>query len=282
MRVHLPAESRLLLLVALLLGILLSLGGPALATPVINLETEADWDAALGTTIFPVEDPYPALDYHYGTEYPDYIQVVPELYAYEDSETGLGDGLVMAWGDDTQDVPQVASWEYVYPVDPDLTGLTLKLSVNAPSVPALPPSILSVSLTLNDLAGGWASWAWNVGPAGPILPNTPYTVVIDPTNVGPQSGSSSFWASGVAGLAGPVFDEKITTTIVADELAVGPGGGPAFWATFPPVPVTGGAKAWNYWTGLQVQQIPEPSSIVLWSVIALAFGGIGWYRRRKS
>ena len=278
MRVHLPVESRLLFLVALLSGILVSLGGQALATPLFSLETEADWDAALGTTIGPVEDPYPALEYHYGTPGADFLQVPPDLYVYGDIESGgLGDGLMMSWGDPAGDpaMPQVASWEYVYEEDPDLTGTLLSLSVFAPA------GIMSVSLTLNDALGGWVSWDWNVGAAGPIFPGTPYTVVIDPTLIGPQSGSTSFAATDPTGLLGPAlpwFDVTKTISIVADELAVGPG----LWVTFPPAPVIGGSSPWNYWSGLQVQQIPEPSSIILWSLIVLAFGGFAWRRRRKA
>ena len=42
----------------------------------------------------------------------------------------------------------------------------------------------------------------------------------------------------------------------------------------------------GYWVGLDLtitaQPIPEPSSLIVWSLIALTFGGFGWWRRRKA
>ena len=250
----------------------LALAGLARASPLITLNTQGDWQAALGApTITPVSNYYDALGAHYGTLGTDFIQVTPELMALDNAQSGgLGDGLLMYWGDPTSDLDQVATWEYTYPSDPDLRGTTLTLSVNTPGVPPLAPGILSVSLTLNDLAGGWVSWDWNVGPGGPIFPGMPYTVVIDPTVLAPQSGSTSF------ALAPGGFNPAIATSIQADELSVGAAG----WAAFPPVPVVGGAKPWNYWTNLQVS-IPEPSIVVmLLSLAGMGALGYAWRRRR--
>ena len=33
---------------------------------------------------------------------------------------------------------------------------------------------------------------------------------------------------------------------------------------------------------LALTSVPEPSSIIIWSLIGLTFAGIGWWRRRKA
>jgi hypothetical protein len=153
----------------------------------------------------------------------------------------------------------VAAWEYTYPIDPDLTGKTLHLNVTPPT------GILAVSLTLNDLAGGWRSWTWNVAPV--LVPNFPNPITIDPTLAGPQAGSATFLQS-----AGPLFDVTQVVSIQVDELAVSS----AMWnTTFPTVPVIGGTQPWNYWSTLQV--VPEPTTLSL-----LAVGLLSLVRRRRA
>ena len=247
-----------------------------LATPYFSLDTFDDWDTALNDgRISPVESPYDAAAEHYGIEGEDYVFTTPELYVWEGdgSPETESPGLVMYWGDPAADpdLPQLASWEYTYPEDPNLTGTKLKLTV-------MPPlGIWSVSLTLNDAAGGWVSWDWNVntpgnplGP-GPINPGTPYTITIDPTILGPQAGSTSFALNPAAG-----FNPTTAISIQADELAAGAGA----WQQFPAVPVVGGQQPWNYWSSVSV--VPEPISSTLFLVGA---GTLGfrryWNKRRK-
>jgi hypothetical protein len=235
-------------LVVMSLSFLLAMPNHVFASPLFSLETFDDWDTALNDgRISPVLDPYPAADEHYGTEGIDYIFVPPDpLYIMEEIPEVSDAGLVMAWGDPAPanpDLPQLSAWEYVYDEDPNLVGKMLHLTVMAPL------GIWSVSLTLNDAAGGWISWDWNVntpgnplGP-GPINPGLPYSITIDPTVLGPQAGSTSFaLAPGIG------FNPAIVISIQADELAVGPAG----WTQFPPVPVTGGLQPWNYWSSLSV------------------------------
>ena len=106
------------------------------ASPLFSLDTQVDWQDALNSgTVKPVESSYPALD-HYGTEGLgfDYVLVTPTLQALTAAQSGgLGDGLQMEWGDDTDDIAQVAAWEYVYGADPDLTGTILSLLVTPPA-----------------------------------------------------------------------------------------------------------------------------------------------------
>ncbi len=224
--------------------------GQAQASPLFSLDTYADWNAAVGTTVAPVTEAYPALA-AYGTEGINYVYVTPQITAITAATSGQpDDGLLMSWGDTGADpsIPQVAAWEYTYPIDPDLTGKTLNLNVTPPT------GILAVSLTLNDQFGGWASWTWGVSPT--LIANAPNPIVIDPMIMGAQFGSATFMKSAA-------FDVTQVISIQADEMAVGS----ALWNTFPAGPPTAGTQPWNYWSTLSVT--PEPATICLISLGAL-------------
>jgi hypothetical protein len=227
------------------------LTGQAVASPLFSLDTYSEWDAAVGTTVAPVTEPYAALA-AYGTEGVDYVYAAPQITAMTALDSGLSDGLLMTWGDTGADptIPQVAAWEYTYDIDPDLTGTLLQLNVTPPT------GILAVSLTLNDQLGGWASWTWNVNPV--LIPNAPNPIIIDPTLMGPQAGSATF-------LQTAAFDVTKVISIQADELAVGING----WTSFPPGPPTTGTQPWNYWSTLTVVT-PEPGTVCLLGLGALA------------
>ena len=136
------------------------------ASPLFSLDTQADWQNALNSgKISEVTAKYDALD-HYGIEGIDYAVATATLSALNNAQSGgLGDGLQMEWGNDENDIAQVAAWEYTYDADPDLTGTILSLTVTPPA--SVPPVILSVSLTLTDTAFGSMSWFWDVIPPGP-------------------------------------------------------------------------------------------------------------------
>jgi hypothetical protein len=254
--------KKFILLSLLFVTAILLLPGQALASPLFSLDSADDWDTALGDgRIEPVLGLYPALTEHYGTEGVDFTYVTPELFVATAAESGQSDdGLVMHWGNDEVDLQQVAAWEYVYDLDPDLTGTLVNLTVMAPA------GILSVSLTLNDSvgAGGWASWVWSLPP---IVAGVPYSITIDPSIMLNQSGSTGFAQSVVP------YDLTKTISIQADELSIAPGAAGAAWTVFPPVPVVGGTTPWNYWSAMSVT--PEPATILL-----LGFGGL-LLRRRK-
>jgi hypothetical protein len=262
---------------AMFLAVLLFIPVQALAgSPLFSLDTYDDWLAA---PISPVLENYDAASAHYGVLGEDYLYTPPEpLYVYEgDGSPETSDaGLVMAWGNSDVDLPQLAAWEYVYPEDPNLVGTKLNLTVMPP------PGIWSVSLTLNDAAGGWVSWDWNVStpgnpfdPAGlgPITPGVPYSITIDPTILAPQAGSTSFAVAG--------FNPAIATTIQADELAANPGGPAApNWQQFPPVAIFPGGQPWNYWS--QVSVTPEPVSSILFVAGGATLGLRRFWKKRKT
>ena len=236
------------------------------ASPLFSLDTQAEWQTALGNgQVSAVSTPYAALD-HYGNAGVDYIQVIPSLQALDDTQSGMGDGLLMSWGDSNQNLPQVASWEYAYGVDPDLTGTKLSLGVTAPL------GLLSVSLTLTDTTGGFMSWFWDVLPPGPgpsgVFAGVPTTITIDPTSYAAQANSSVFTYSG--------FDHTKAISIIADELAPGPAG----WVSFPGSPVATGQPVWNYWTNLSVTAVPVPATV--WLFGSGLIGLIGIARRKKA
>ena len=130
----------------------------ASASPIFSINTQAEWQTALTSgQVSEVVSSYPALA-HYGTEGVDYAVATPTLSALSNAQSGLGDGLQMEWGDDQNDIAQVAAWEYVYDADPDLTGTILSLTVTPPA--STPPVIQTVSLTLTDTTGDWMSWMW--------------------------------------------------------------------------------------------------------------------------
>ena len=254
------------IIVAVAVAIVLSVPGRALASPFFSLETKSDWEDALNANrVRPVTNYYDALGAHYGTIGDSFIQVTPELMALTAAQSGEPtDGLMMTWGDSQNDLPQVASWEYVYDVDPDLTGTTIKLAVKPPA------GIWSVSLTINDTWGGWISWDWNVmGAPPPFIPGVlaagvSTSITIDPNISGPQAGSTSYAISGSG------FDPTTVTTIQADEFAAGAAG----WSVFPAVPVVGGTQPWNYWSAIAV--IPEPTTISM-----LMVGVLVLFRKKR-
>jgi hypothetical protein len=233
------------IIVVMVLAIFLIMPNQVLASPLFSLDTFDDWNQA---PISPVLGDYDAANEVYRNMYGvDYEFSPPELYVYEgDTITNppLEDaGLVMVWGDISSELPQLASWEYVYPEDPDLIGTTLSITVTPPM------GIWAVSLTLNDAALGWNTWAWYVATPGnplpllnpgaiPISPNVATTITLDPTLAANQSGSNVFAPGG--------FNPAIAVSIQADELSAGG------FLPFPPNPITFTPQAWNYWSNLSV------------------------------
>jgi hypothetical protein len=243
------------------------------ASPIFSINTQAEWQNALNSgQVSEVVSSYPALA-HYGTEGIDYVVATPTLSALNNGQSGLGDGLQMEWGDDENDIAQVAAWEYTYGVDPDLTGMRLRLTVTPPA--SAPPVILAVSLTLTDTLGNWMSWFWDVIPPGPGPTGLPMGVTsflgLDPTLHANQANSTSFVDGG--------FNHTIALSIIADELAIAPGPGGINWTNFPSAPLSTGLPVWNYWSGLSVTPVPVPPAVWLFGS---ALGLLGWMKRRKA
>ena len=89
---------------AVMCAALVCVSGQLLASPLMSLQTESDWQSALDAgTIGPVPDPYPALPEHYIADFPDYLYTPPELYVYgggsapEPSDAGLVDYRIRAY-----------------------------------------------------------------------------------------------------------------------------------------------------------------------------------------
>ncbi len=244
------------------------------ASPIFSINTQAEWQTALNSgQVSEVVSSYPALA-HYGTEGIDYAVATPTLSALSNAQSGgLGDGLQMEWGDDENDIAQVAAWEYTYDVDPDLTGMMLGLTVTPPA--SAPPVILQVSLTLTDTLGNWMSWFWDVIPPAPGPTGLPAGVAsflgLDPTLHANQANSTSFVDGG--------FNHTIALSIIADELAINPGPGGVNWTNFPSAPLSTGLPVWNYWSGLSVTPVPVPPAVWLFGS---ALGLLGWMKRRKT
>ena len=259
---------RVVIVTVMVLPILLAIADTAAASPSFTLSTQKDWQAALTAgRITPVTTYYDALGAHYGTPGVNFIQVTPGLMALTGAQSGYGDGLLMYWGDPNSNLYQVATWQYTYLSDPSLVGMLLRFTVMPP------PGIQSVSLTINDAAGGWISWDWNVtaqgqGMLGPLFWGIQNQVVVNPNIPNAQgSGASSFALAG--------FNPAIATTIQADELAVG---AHQWNVNFPTVPVVGGVKPWNYWSQMQVTPVPLPSALLL---LGPGLAGLLCLRRKK-
>lgn len=263
----------------------------AWSSPLISINSQADYQTAIDDDVIrPILAPSPiygaALDSYYGALDPDWLYVAPQIAATSSGQVGginPAEGLVMSWGDDTQDHTQVAAWEYDYGVDPDLSHTLLTIVITPPPC-AGPACITDVSLSLFSTAfgGGAASWFWTVGGASPVQPGLPFLITIDPNVMGNQSGSAAFRQTGI-------FDVTTVISIAADERSVAPGGAPGGppnpnWTNFPTVPAVPGNIPWNYWGPLNVVHSPEPGALGLLAlgllVVAAAHRGQVAARRR--
>jgi hypothetical protein len=234
-----------------------------LASPLINLQSQADFQAAIDAgKIKPQTTAGDDLLAHY----PGSTFAVAELHTYTPVPgDGISDpdgGMVMGWGDG-KNVEYCAQWLYGYKEeDPSLIGLTLTAQVFAPN------GINSISVAIIDNLGFTRSWDWNVTPAGgagPLFNNVKNTVSITVAGFG----------MGGPGEATPVatsfFDNGVNpatiTTLGADENGN--------WVRFTQLnPVTGQPGPWNYWYSWKV--VPEPATIGL-----LALGALVFLRKRS-
>jgi hypothetical protein len=259
--------------------ILLLIGGtPVLGTPYFLIDSQIEWQEALGGgggagTVKPM-DPPEWSDYMSqwsmflveGEPYPSSPFIPPilpqgELYVYEGGGGGGADpedaGLVMVWG--PQSPGEYASaWKFEYGLDPDLTNTMITVTVTAPQW-GLTGQINNVSFGVQDVNGAIRSWQWNCGPAGLIPWGVPTTITINPAvqNVNAATPAASGFMNN------PVFNIVQSMQFIVDENAT--------WVGGPlPVPPPGAvipAGLWNYWHNIvvtpKIQQ--KPPLVTKWS-----------------
>lgn len=144
----------------------------------------------------------------------------------------------------------VAAWRYDYPVDPDLTGTALNVSM------FLPTGTAGMGLELIDASGLTRGWYLE----------------------SPATGWAQYsLLAGASSLQGPFtyFGEDAgfdITSVASIRMSVG--ADPALALTKPPV---GGDTYWAAYGTMSVTAVPEPGTIIL---IGSGLVGLGFVRRR--
>jgi len=257
LRAAFPRESLRVarLVVGSLAGLLAS---TALASPLVQLETAADFQAAIDAgNLVPQLSDSPDLQAHY----PGDTFAPSDIFVFDGLSEDPDGGMVMAWGDN-QDVNYYGAWRYVYDLDPVLTGQTVSATV-------IPPlGIRSVSLAIFDNTGAFRSWTWDVAPFGngtlPFFMPTTISVFITPQGLGGP------------GDATPFADTFIDTGVNPNAITQFGWDENGNWVNFTQVvPGTNQQKPWNYWSNVTVT--PEPGAAAL-----LLLGGLLLLRRRRA
>lgn len=250
-------------LTAILIVLLAVPTGMAMATPYFRIDTKLDWDTANASGRIQA---VPAGTFEgmvlgdpaWPPEYQGATFFTPELYVMDSGLDGEP-GLVMAWGPPAQlpaDTRMAAAWDFVYDLDPSLSGAIIEFSIFPPVVSTL------FSLNLIDGNNNYREWIWHAGGPGELPAFQWSDLQIDPV-----TGWSN-WPTFV-----PVFthdpdpafpfDLSSITILRFDENITG-----GFSNFFPPPegPGAGGVQpfwVWNAWDHVAVTEVPEPTTMLL-------------------
>jgi hypothetical protein len=185
----------------------------------------------------------------------------PELFAQNvtDGDGDTFNALVMAWNNDQSVDLSISAWEYVYDVDPNLTGTLIELSL------FYPPPMWDFSIELVDANGKVRGWFVDVMAAG-LVANQWHTITLNPGLLAPQGF-----------IPGPIqdpgFDLTQVTKIRLDEA------GMTTVTLTPPPPGGTIVGQWNAWNHLRVRPIPEPLTVTL---MLVGLAGISASRRSHA
>ncbi len=242
---------------------------PFLATnPFLSLETARDWEKALlsgkvrAMTSAQWDDYMTKLrlpdNEMEGNPYPTTQFVPPDLTVYVNggsagaSEAGNfhppDPGLIMAWGDATlPEGPAASAWMLDYLGDPDLSNVTISITVFAPN----DPNINTISFGIKDLFGNIRSWHWDVPSTIPHDTATTVTINASLTGLAATSPPANGYQSNLG------FDITQALFFIVDENCQWVNGP----ATIPP-PGETVLRPWNYWKNLSVTPNPSTPGLV--------------------
>ncbi|MBW8041160.1 MAG: hypothetical protein FVQ85_14315 [Planctomycetes bacterium] len=268
-----PTGSEPLILQALTTTTLLECVPPSLTSSYVALDSEQQWQDALNSGL--VIPPTPEFWTQYmlswqkpvdGAPYPQ-----PNIFSLPDlsvlvSDRGCPDlvsplfyslpsaGLMMAWGDPQQLVENEfysSAWLLQYPEDPDLTNVTIKITVFPPC------GMNAVSFGMQDVNGNIRAWYWNVPATLPCGVST--TITINTAILIPGATAANPVADGYT--SDLLFDITQVLTLIFDENYVWVAG------TAVPPPGTTVPRPWNYWGDLIITPNVDvkPDNPVKWS-----------------
>jgi len=256
---------------AALCGLLCLLAARAGATPLVGIHTDQDWREALADELIravpgPEFEAMVRGDTQWPQEYQTATFFTPTLEVFSDFDGEAG--LYMAWGQsDGVEERRAAAWDYEYRQDPNLNGMTIDFSVFPPVRSTF------FSLNLIDANGNYREWIWHAGDPGELPPGQWSTLSINPATGAsnwPTFGGSPF----IHNVPGFSFDLSSIQILRFNE---------NIWSTpgFPPGPMGNvpDGWVWNAWNHVEVS--PEPGTLVIWSLLAVAGLGYGWWRRRR-